>query len=47
VDRVDERGERRTVLREPPDAIMRAYGTATPDDVTLLLMGRVDHAGAG
>jgi CO dehydrogenase maturation factor len=47
VERVDASGERVTVLREPPDQIIRTYGVPTPDHVTLLLMGRVDHAGAG
>ncbi len=45
--RTDENGTQRTVLVEPPDEIIRRYGVAAPDDVTLLLMGRVDHAGAG
>ena len=47
VERTDPSGERSYVLREPPDEIIRTYGVRTPDDVMLLLMGRVDHAGAG
>jgi CO dehydrogenase maturation factor len=47
VERADPSGERSYVLREPPDEIIRTYGVHTPDNVTLLLMGRVDHAGAG
>ena len=45
--RTDERGVQRAVLTELPDEIIRRYGVAAPDDVTLLLMGRVDHAGVG
>lgn len=44
---VDENGVQRTALLEPPDEIIRRYGVPAPDDVTLLLMGKVDHAGAG
>ena len=47
VERADPSGERSFALREPPDEIIRTYGVRTPDDVMLLLMGRVDHAGAG
>jgi len=37
----------RWVLTRPVDEIVRAHGVAAPDDVTLLLMGWVEHAGAG
>lgn len=47
VERVEPGGERVTVLREPPGRIIQTYGVPTPDNVTLVLMGRVDHAGAG
>ena len=47
VERVEPSGERATVLREPPDRIVQTYGVCTPDNVPLILMGRVDHAGAG
>jgi CO dehydrogenase maturation factor len=47
VERVEPGGERITVLRESPERIIHAYGVPTPDNVTLVLMGRVDHAGAG
>jgi len=43
----DEDGDPKSVLAKSPEAIIREYGTKTPDDVTLLLMGRVEHAGAG
>ncbi len=45
--RTDESGSQRVVLLEPPEEIIRRYGVPAPDDVTLLLMGKVDHAGAG
>lgn len=45
--RTDESGAQRVVLLQPADDIIRQYGVPAPDDVTLLLMGRVDHAGAG
>ena len=47
VERVDASGNRIYVLRESPDTIIRTYGVGAPDNVTLVLMGRVDHAGAG
>lgn len=40
-------GTRRMVLSLPPAEIAARFGVDTPDAVTLLLMGRVDHAGAG
>ncbi len=45
--RVEPDGSERVVLAQPPDEIIRTFGVKAPDDVTLLLMGRVDHAGAG
>ena len=45
--RTDESGTQRVVLLESPEEIIRRYGVPAPDDVTLLLMGKVDHAGAG
>jgi CO dehydrogenase maturation factor len=48
VERVtDMSGKTRLVLTQPPTEIVRQYGIAAPDNVTLLLMGRVEHAGAG
>lgn len=47
VERVGPSGERVVELREPPEQIIKTYGVRTPDNVTLVLMGRVDHAGAG
>ena len=34
-------------LTLPLDEVIKQYGVAAPDDVTLLVMGTVDHAGAG
>ncbi len=34
-------------LSMDPAAVVREYATDTPDSVKLLMMGRVDHAGAG
>lgn len=45
--RTDEAGQTRLVLTEPPEAIIDRYGVPAPDGVRLVLMGRVDHAGAG
>jgi len=47
VERQEPSGERTLVLRDPLHEIIRTYGVRTPDNVMLLLMGRVDHAGAG
>ena len=46
-ERVDADGNKSVALRITPDAIAGEYGVRTPDGVTMLLMGRVDHAGAG
>ena len=43
----DVSGQSELVLTQPPTEIVRQYGMAGPDEVTLLLMGRVEHAGAG
>ncbi len=45
--RMDDTGLERTVLAEPAEEIIRRYGFPAPDDIMLVLMGRVDHAGAG
>jgi CO dehydrogenase maturation factor len=45
--RVDETGATRAFLTQSAEAIIRQYGIPAPDDVTLLLMGRVDHGGVG
>ena len=43
----DEVGNTRTVLAKTPAAVAEEYGATTPDGVTVILMGRVEHAGAG
>lgn len=40
-------GRRLWSLNMPPADVMRQYAADTPDSVRLLMMGRVDHAGAG
>ena len=46
-ERTDETGKRTWTLGMPPREVAGTFGTPTPDGVTLLLMGTVDHAGAG
>jgi CO dehydrogenase maturation factor len=46
-DRIDATGAKSVVLGVPPSAVAERFGVETPDRVRLLLMGRVDHAGAG
>ncbi len=43
----DDSGKARLVLTRRPDEIIREYGVDTPDEVKLLLMAGIDHAGAG
>lgn len=40
-------GKRILTLDLTPAVVVERYAAATPDGVRLLLMGRVDHAGAG
>ncbi len=46
-ERSNADGTTAVALRLSPAEIARQFGVATPDGVTMLLMGRVDHAGAG
>jgi CO dehydrogenase maturation factor len=46
-EQTDEAGKRTWTLGMPPREVAGIFGTLTPDGVTLLLMGTVDHAGAG
>ena len=46
-ERTDESGKRSVSLGVPPADVARDFGLPTPDGVTLLLMGTVDHGGAG
>jgi CO dehydrogenase maturation factor len=43
----DEANRRKRVLAMSPAEVTERFGVATPDGPTLLLMARVDHAGAG
>lgn len=48
VERVDDgEGKTKAVLTRPAEDIVRDYATNSVDGVSLLLMGRVEHAGAG
>lgn len=40
-------GSLRSELTAPPDQIIRDHALIGPDDLRLLVMGRIDHAGAG
>lgn len=42
-----EDGRRLWSLNMAPADVVRQYAADTPDSVKLLMMGRVDHAGAG
>jgi len=44
---VDHEGKRVRSLNTAPSDVMAQFATPTPDHVRLLVMGRVDHAGAG
>ena len=46
-EQADDSGKRKLVLGMPAAEVARTYGVPTPDGPTLLLMGTVDHAGAG
>jgi CO dehydrogenase maturation factor len=46
-ERTAQDGTRRMALAVPPADVAGRFGISTPDGVTLLLMGRVEHAGAG
>ncbi len=43
----DEEGKKKLELKLPPRQVAERFGALGPDGVRLLLMGRVDHAGAG
>jgi CO dehydrogenase maturation factor len=43
----DADGKRVLTLGMTPAAVIEQCGASTPDGVRLLIMGRVDHAGAG
>lgn len=43
----EEGGKNRVRLKIPTSAVIEQFGTSAPGDVTLMVLGRVDHAGAG
>lgn len=43
----DEEGKRKLELRMPAREVAAKFGVKGPDDLTLLVMGKVDHAGSG
>lgn len=43
----DADGKRVLTLGVTPESVIEQFAASTPDQVKLLLMGRVDHAGAG
>ncbi|MDQ6801411.1 MAG: AAA family ATPase [Acidobacteriota bacterium] len=48
VERVtDSEGKTKAVLTRSAEEIVKDYSAETPDGVSLLMMGRVEHAGAG
>jgi len=46
IDPNDPEGKRK-ILNVPAADVVERFGHQAPDNVRLLLMGRVDHAGAG
>lgn len=47
LERVEDARGSRIVLGVEPETLIRDYGAEGPDGVRLLVMGKVDHAGAG
>lgn len=47
LERVEDESGSRIVLTVEPETLIRDYGAEAPDGVELLVMGKVDHAGAG
>ena len=43
----DEDGKRKLELKFPARDVVAQFGVEAPDHVRLMLMGKVDHAGAG
>lgn len=46
-ERADEQGNKQPFLTQPLQTITEQYGVAAPDNIRLVLTGRVDHAGKG
>lgn len=47
LERVEDESGRRIVLTVEPEDLIRDYAAEAPDGIRLLVMGKVDHAGAG
>lgn len=47
LERVEDENGSRVVLTVEPEALIRDYAAEAPDGIRLLVMGKVDHAGAG
>lgn len=47
LERVQDESGSRIVLTVEPEVLIRDYGAEAPEGVRLLVMGKVDHAGAG
>jgi CO dehydrogenase maturation factor len=45
--RVDAEGQKVRTLAVPYEEVMTRYSIAAPDNTRLLLMGRINHGGAG
>ncbi len=45
--RTFEDGTTRVVFTAPPDEVLEKYGLLAPDNVRLVVMGKVNHGGAG
>jgi CO dehydrogenase maturation factor len=45
--RTMEDGSTKVVFTASPDDVIEEYGVRAPDDVRLLVMGRVNHGGVG
>ena len=45
--RTEPDGTARVVFTADPEEILRQYGSTTPDGVQLVVMGKVNHGGAG
>lgn len=47
LERIEDENGSRIILKVDPEDLIRDYGAEAPDGVDLLVMGKVDHAGAG
>lgn len=47
IEVTDENGDRRRTLAMTPGAVVETYGVVGPDDIRLIVSGKVGHAGVG